>query len=75
MPKRKTLTASRELTRELKRSDLQRKLRSKGVCLMCGKPALPLICPFCARRLRREALLEEIEDEKQGKRPTHLSRT
>jgi hypothetical protein len=42
---------------------------------MCGKPALPLICPLGARRLRREALLEEIEDEKQGKRPTHLSRT
>jgi ribosomal protein L32 len=67
MPKRKTLTASREL----KRSDIQRKLRSKAVCLMCGQPALPLICSLCARRLRREALLEEIEDEK----PTHLSRT
>jgi len=75
MPKRKTLTASRELTRELKRSDLQRKLRSKAVCLMCGQPALPLICPLCSRRLRREALREEIEDERQGKRPTHLSPT
>jgi hypothetical protein len=71
MPKRESAAASREL----KRSDLKRKLRSKAVCLMCGKPALPLICPFCARRLRREALFEEIEDEKQGKRPTHLRRT
>lgn len=71
MPKRKTLPASREL----KRSDLQRKLRSKAVCLICGKPALPLICPLCAGRLRREALREEIEDEKQGKRPVHLLHT
>lgn len=59
----------------MKGSDLQRKLRSKVVCLLCGKPALPLICPFCARRLRREALREEIEDEKQGKRPVHLAHT
>jgi hypothetical protein len=37
---------------------------------VCGKPALPLICPLGARRLRREALREEIEDEGQGKRPS-----
>lgn len=48
------------------------KVRSKPVCLTCGKPSLRLICPLCAGRLRREALREEIQDEKQGKRPTHL---
>ena len=49
------------------------KIRSKSVCLMCGKPSLRLICVLCAGRLRREALREEIGDEKQGKRPTHLT--
>jgi hypothetical protein len=71
MPKRKPLTASCEL----KRSDLHRILGSKAVCLLCGKPALLLICPLCARRLRREALREEIAHEKHGKRPIHLARS
>jgi hypothetical protein len=44
----------------------------KPLCLICGKPTVRLICVFCAGRLRREALRGEIEDEKQGKRPTHL---
>jgi hypothetical protein len=39
---------------------------------MCGRPSQRIICVLCASRLRREALREEIEDEKQGKRPTHL---
>lgn len=51
------------------------KIRSKAVCLMCGKPSVRLICLLCASRLRKEALREEIEDERQGKRPTHLSHT
>jgi len=58
--------------RELRATNPQQRIRSKAVCLMCGKPSLRLVCPLCAGRLRREALREEIEDEKQGKRPTHL---
>lgn len=54
---------------------MQNKIRSKEVCLMCGKPSVRLICLLCASRLRKEALREEIEDERQGKRPTHLSHT
>jgi len=38
---------------------------------MCGKPPVRLICPLCAGRLRKEALRDE--DEKQGKRPAHLT--
>lgn len=49
-----------------------KKIRSRAVCLICGKPSLRMICPLCARRLRYEALEEEIADEKQGKRPSHL---
>lgn len=48
------------------------RIRSRAVCLLCGKPSLRLFCPVCAKRVRREALQEEIADEKQGKRPTHL---
>lgn len=44
----------------------------RHVCLVCGTPSTRLICLLCAERLRREALREEIEDEKRGKRPTHL---
>jgi hypothetical protein len=46
--------------------------RIRAICLLCGKPTIRLICPLCARRLRREALEEEIADERQGKRPSHL---
>lgn len=49
------------------------KIRSKAVCLMCGKPSVRLICLLCASRLRKEALREEIKGERQGKRSTHLS--
>jgi hypothetical protein len=49
-----------------------KKYSSKALCLICGKPSLRLICLPCAARLRREALHEEIEDEKRGKRPTHI---
>ena len=49
-----------------------KKIRSKAICLICGKPSLRLICPLCAGKLRREALEEEIADERQGKRPTHI---
>ena len=45
---------------------------SKSLCLICGKPSVRLVCLQCAARLRREALREEIEDEKHGKRPSHL---
>jgi hypothetical protein len=48
------------------------KTGSKQLCLICGKPSPRLICLPCAARLRREALHEEIEDEKRGKRPTHI---
>jgi hypothetical protein len=70
MPKRESAAASRDV-----KGDLQAKIRSIPICLMCGKPSLRVICPLCAGRLRREALREEIGDEKHGKRPTHLSRT
>lgn len=49
-----------------------KKIRSRAICLLCGKPSLRLICPLCAGRLRHEALEEEIADERQGKRPSHL---
>lgn len=49
-----------------------KKIRSKSVCLICGKPSVRVICILCAGRLRREALREEIGDEKHGKRPAHL---
>jgi hypothetical protein len=44
-------------------------------CLVCGKLSSRMICVLCAGRLRREALSGEISDEKQGKRPRHLSRS
>lgn len=40
----------------------------QGVCMVCGKPSNRTICVVCANRLKREALRNEIEDEKQGKR-------
>jgi hypothetical protein len=61
--------------RELRAANPQRRIRSNDECLMCGKPSLRLICALCAGRLKREALRGEIEDEKQGKRPTHLAHT
>jgi len=51
-----------------------KKIQSKTICLICGKASQRLICTLCAGRLRREALAEEIADEKQGKRPIHLVR-
>ncbi len=44
----------------------------RTLCLVCGRPTPRLICTLCAARLKREALREEIEDEKHGKRPAHL---
>ena len=52
---------------------MQRSIRAKAVCLICGKPSIRMICLLCAGRLCREALREEIDDEKHGKRPTHLT--
>lgn len=48
--------------------------KNKHRCPVCGRASTRLICALCAERLRREALHEEIEDEKQGKRPAHFSR-
>ena len=47
--------------------------QSESHCLVCGKVSSYMICLLCAGRLRREALSGEISDEKQGKRPWHLS--
>ena len=52
---------------------MKREARGKHLCLICGKPTARLICVPCAGRLRREALLEEIADERQGKKPFHLT--
>jgi hypothetical protein len=41
-------------------------------CLLCGRPTIRMFCLLCAARLRREALRNEIEDEKEGKKPLHL---
>lgn len=68
MAKRESAPARRELGA----ANPQQRIRSKAICLICGKPSLRIICALCAGRLRREALHEEIEDEKHGKRPTHL---
>ena len=46
--------------------------RHRTLCLVCGRPSLRPICTLCAARLKREALREEIEDEKHGKRCPHL---
>jgi hypothetical protein len=43
-----------------------------GKCLLCGRPTMRLFCLLCAARLRREALRNEIENEKEGKKPHHL---
>jgi len=51
---------------------MEEKKRLRTRCLVCGRPSLRLVCAVCAVRLKREALHEEIEDEKQGKRPAHL---
>lgn len=52
---------------------MEQKRSRRPLCLVCGRPVgVRLICSVCAARLRREALREEIEDEKQGKRPSHL---
>ena len=48
---------------------------SKHNCLICGRPTAPrLICAVCARRLRKDALREEIEDEEHGKRRERMPR-
>lgn len=52
---------------------MQKETKSRSVCLICGKLSARLICLLCAGRLRREALREEIDAEKHGKRPTHLT--
>jgi len=39
----------------------------KPVCRVCGKPSHRIICAACARRLNREALRHEIEDESHNK--------
>ena len=41
-------------------------------CLLCGQPTIRLFCLLCAARLRREALRNEIENEKEGKKPLHF---
>jgi predicted amidophosphoribosyltransferase len=42
--------------------------KARKVCLVCGKPSPRTICDVCARRLKSEALRNEIQDEKEGKR-------
>jgi hypothetical protein len=39
-----------------------------AVCIVCGKPSHGTICDVCARRLKKEALRNEIQDVKEGKR-------
>lgn len=51
---------------------MEEKKRLRTLCLVCGRPSLRPICTLCAARLKREALHEEIEDEKRGKRCPHL---
>jgi hypothetical protein len=47
--------------------------RQKQKCLVCDRQTERLVCLVCAERLRREALRNEIEDEREGKKPKHLS--
>ena len=56
----------------LRGAHMEEKKRLRTLCLVCGRPSLRPICALCAARLKREALREEIEDEKHGKRPAHL---
>jgi len=37
------------------------------VCQICGKSSFKIICVKCARRLNKEALHNEIEDETHSK--------
>ena len=37
------------------------------VCQICGKSSFKIICASCARRLSKEALRNEIEDESHTK--------
>ena len=48
---------------------MEEKKRLRTLCLVCGRPSLRPICALCAARLKREALREEIEDEKHGNVP------
>ena len=51
---------------------MEEKKRLRMLCLVCARPSRRLMCTLCAARLKREALREEIEDEKHGKGPAHL---